>query len=357
MRQLLVFAWAGYAAALSSYTMSLLPFSIEVRSTQDTDYVASLKQEMLSLTEAHLHEFFSKQIDLFNHFQTVELESASGLLVSEVSSGTFSSTLSFSGELTLEIEEDNNISLLESQIGDFQRAAFDGQAKIDFLNYLQSIASDTLLSSATYAKMTFIHASQKQNNKSTANAILIACSIGFLVVSILIAAWSYYSIKIKNKKVSTKSTKAKSNLRNIPDLELAKTESMSPSNDGPYPTFFDADASINTFLKNGGKSVITTNTIDVNGNVDMMAWKHSKTTDSVPFETDLTMISAISPNRTMEVPKDLEIGTNTRPLSTRESKANYLSKTSLSYHNEARFESHARRYHEKKSRTSRVTYR
>ena len=358
IRRLLFLASIKYViATTSSYTMSLLPFSIEVRSTQDTNSVASLEQEMLSLTEAHVHGFFSKQTDLIDNIQTVELKSASSPLVSEATSGTFSSAFSFSGKLNFELERDNNMSLLESQIRDFQLEAFNKQATIEFLDYLQSFASDTFLSSATYAKMTLINDAQRQNNKSTTNTILIACSIVFLVVSILIAGWSYYSLKIKNKKVSSKTTDATSKLRKNPDLKLAKTESMSPNNEGPYPTFFDGAVSINTFIKNGGKSVVTTNTIDVNGNVDMMAWKHSKTTETVPFETDLTMIASISPNKTMEVPKDLEIGPKTRPSSTRESSSQYLSKTSLSLHNDARFENHARRYHEKKSQKPRVTYR
>lgn len=355
IRKLLLFAWIEYALAASSYTMSLSPFNIEVRSTQDTNSVSSLNQEMLFLTENHMYEFFSKQKDLINYFQTIELESSPVQMVSEVSSGIFSSTFSFSGDLILEYEEDENISQLENQIKDFQLAAFKGQTQVEFLDYLQSFATDTSLSSATYAKMTFINAAERQSNKSRTNVILISCSIAFLVVSILIAAWSYYSIKIKKKKVTTRTTK--SNLRKKPNLELAKTESISPSNEGPYPTFFDGAGSINTFLKNGGKSVMTTNTIDVNGNIDMMAWKHSRTSDTVPFETDLTMIASTSPNKTMEVPKDLEIGPNTKSVSTRESKSNYLSLASLSYHNDARFESHSRRYHEKKSRTSRVTYR
>lgn len=357
---LLLFLLDVAFCANDDFTASLVPFSIELRSTTESVSSVKLSQELNLLTESHMYDFFSIQTDSLSNFLNLELSTTSGVLFSEVIPGVFSATVSFTGEISLVAQEGLKEVPDETELRNIQLQAFVGQAKLDFLNRLQLSATDDLLSSATYAKITFISNIPSANDKSKMNTILIACSSVFLAVALTFAAWSYYNIKVKAKNIGGKSKTQswrKSKLRKIPDLELAQTESLSPSNPGTFPTFFDGAASINTFLKNDGKSIVTTNTIDINCNVDMLAWKHSKTAEAVPFETDITMIASNSPNKTMEVPKDLQFGPQKQSSSRGGTEKNYLSKASLSNHNETRFETHSRKYKEKKDQTSRRTYR
>jgi hypothetical protein len=181
----------------------------------------------------------------------------------------------------------------------------------------------------------------------------------------------------------------------IHDLELAETGSLSPTAfEGDFaPAFVDETDSIRM-----GRSVKTRDTIDIDTRVDMLAWKHSamrqpepfeaditrisksdvpsivssdivgnsnrgkdvapkrgKLADdvgNVPFDADITRISKVSPNKTLVIDlRPMRKGRKSKQSSSLRTKSSaskedfgYLSRKSLSKHNQIEFQDRNRRY-------------
>jgi len=248
----------------------------------------------------------------------------------------------------------------ENDIETMIQDAFIGQAKLDYLGLVQN-SNDTFLSSSNNAVVSDISSNDNDiETKTKKSPLLLIISIIVAVGSIVGVLTAYYFLcynrneqnendedafskggREKTKKGINKQRKSSKN-DTIADLQLVPTASMSPPCSPPVRSSSRAGKlrkqdsnsstasskgrgpesikrshkstsmghkSIKSSYKStsrGPGSVKSKDTIDINGSFDMIAWKNKRSGD-IPFETDLTMISATSPNKTMEVKVPREI--------------------------------------------------
>jgi len=158
--------------------------------------------------------------------------------------------------------------------------------------------------------------------------------------------------------------KRKVKINGIPDLGLASVGSVSLHTD-PVHSSDSSEASLHISPssetistssrdEDGSHSMVSADTIDMNGSIDMIAWKNQVSTgNKAPFDTDLTMISKNSPNKTLKVENKLNSISSTRltdkkfqKVPEKSTSENYLSKESLQELSvKNRFTEHSTRYH------------
>ena len=373
---------------IAQTTMDLLPFSLEIESSNAVSENTDVEREIMQRTIQHLGSFIASQVGSeWDNDEALSMKSEKISLGNE-DSLVYHASLSFTGTIQFPAGTEAPTS---DELEDLQWDAFIGEPKMDYLTIVRNESLNEFLIGALNVKISWTPQSRRNNLLS----ILWACAIGVIIGFTILAGYFYYNHIRKNKtpsRTSDNDGRQTEKLRSteVPDLELAATGSMSPTNDradsssnfncadsvsnvGPRTVSsrdtidvnnsvdmlawkhnntnetvpFEADMS--RISKTAAKSIASKDTVDVQGNVDMLAWKH--TGGNMPFETDMSRISKGSPNKTLEVDFGGQ-GTRKnknkpRPKGRKKTDQNYLSKDMLSQHNESRFKNHARRYSEK----------
>ena len=353
--------------------IDLVPFSIELKSKERIiTVIDEILLELEEQTTIHLKDVIGSYD---NNLDSVELslksssisqtdnEDNSNRYIRGLSTTPlYSATVNYGGELTF-----NGSSVpSESVVKDFQLTAFIGQSKLIYLASLQESDHD-FLKETNEVKITFLdtRAMGTQLGIKNANPMLLLIVVtvigGAFLISMSALIW-FYCKKDKQKNNNNEQPKQQSRKKELKkkkkedeaNIQLAFTQSLSPpvspeestaSANMFNPRYEDGDT-ISTLTKTGSRSLKSTDTIDVTGTVDMFAWKH-KFGHTVPFETDLTMISKESINKTLDVglpPTRTQKHQTRREPKRKSSKKkpdNYLSKDALSELSEAkRFGTH-----------------
>lgn len=405
--------------AKSTAKMNLVPFSLELRSNSYlTSDLNGINQNLLDMTRNHFMSFLSKRNDgIWDTFSAISLNEPRSRRIKLVVEGnddendstqeilmaSFSGSLSFNAGTQLPSKD---------EIEMIQWEAFIGQAKLDYLASLRTQTSRPFLQNVTDVKISWT-----PTKSSGIGTILLAVLVGVVSALAMVGLFVLYqklkTNNLQNNQRTQRNKKTKPLLRTnskkrhhtIRDLELAETGSMSPMGfEGDFaPAFVDETDSIRM-----GRSVVTKDTIDIDTGVDMLAWKHNAMRqsepfdaditritksdvpspapikhnnavnihnsipddilaaaskmgvmgdDAAPFETDITRISKVSPNKTLVIdlrPKRKGKQKSSRSQSsssqTQDNDGHYLSRQALSQHNETKFQEHARRYAERKKK-------
>ena len=352
--------------------IDLIPFSMELKSKDRI--ITGIDEVLLELedkTTIHLQnviESFDSNLDSLN----LSLESSSisqtenrhnySRNVRGLSTPLYSATVKYSGRLSFK----GSSVPSESLVKDFQLSAFIGQSKLVYLASLQESDHD-FLKETNEVKITFLDtmSTDTQIGIKQTNPMLLMIVVtvigGAFLISMSALIWFYCKKdKKKNKgqvkqQQSRKKETKKRKKENQSKIELAFTQSLSPpvspeestaSANMFNPRYEDGDT-ISTLTKTGSRSLKSSDTIDVSGQVDMFAWKH-KFGHTFPFETDLTMITKESINKTLDVgmpPTQKQVRKEPKRKISKQKPDNYLSKDALSDLSEAnRFGTHSSSY-------------
>jgi hypothetical protein len=357
-------------SAQQTSTIDMIPFYLEL-SSNATSKSNDIEKELIYRTEEHLENIIDSKDDaVWDNVHNILLSIEEHSIVKE--NEEYKSTTYFVG--TIEVQDSTLDIPSRKQIEDLQWNAFVGQAKLDYLSETLEESSDDLLKGVTNVQLNWTP--PKTTNLTS---ILWSCAIGVVVAIVLIAGY-LYSYRLR-KCMDPSNSKAKSNvkhskLRNDSQiLNMAETGSISPNALDDQVFFEDTQSiqkkdpltpvsrgdtidvktsmdmlawkqagevevvpfeavDISRISKSDAYTAVTKGTVDVNNSIDMLAWKHKN--DNIPFDANVTGISAISPNKTLHV-------VSKKFRSTKRTDSKYLSSNILSQHNEDRFKDHAKR--------------
>lgn len=367
--QFTVLILAFLHASDASVTQNLTPFLLELRSENRSSF-GNFESDLIESTTDHLTDYFSRELIDFEHLSlTIEAYTSevtilegSGLRRRDRSRGrsldstTYTSSVTYGGTVTL---KDSHIGLHELQ--DLQINSFIGQSKLDYLTVVQS-SSDAFLSAVNNVILTFkgVQLKPLSSHQGTSLTLIIAivsAVVGILIIGSAIGIFYYLRKRRAIQKVKTPiRKKRKVKINGIPDLGLASLGSVSLHTD-PVHSSDSSESSLHLSPSSetiGSHSMVSTDTIDMNGSIDMIAWKNQVSTgNKAPFDTDLTMICKNSPNKTLRVENKLNPISSKRLTDKKSQKVrekitreNYLSKESLQeLSKKNRFTEHSARYH------------
>jgi hypothetical protein len=344
--------------------VKITPFQLELRAQYSSLSEELASSDLKNLTETHLFEFIQKNKDgdMWEGIQGISLYAeeeemgtspkrsllrtdSRSLLPTTFFKVTYSGSMSFSGESFTSITRDLSDSMILN--------AFIGQGKLDYLSAVQT-SEDEFLSSTNYAKAWISTDNDntdgvkaQRNNKIF---LIVAVIAGIAVfASILLAVFYIFYYKGSNSDTQPqqsrdnnqhqplrKKTKSKKQKGSSPDIRLTATKSMSPPRSPKVMNHHHYHQVVTS--QNNKKVDESVNTIDINSSFDMIAWKNTCRNTNTPFETDITVISNASPNKTIQVKIPNEVGTQRSSSS-----SSNLSRGMLSEHNSKRYDKRSSR--------------
>ena len=328
------------AQQLSTAMTKITPFQLDVRSRFVSTSQEQASIDLQHFTEVHISNYIQSNEDaVWASFQSISLDVEEKDMDSAVRNRHMLRQEQRRGQETVNFQVlySGTISFLDAittpttaQIESTILNAFVGQGKIDFLRLIQS-STDEFLSSTYYLKV-WLPSSQTGNAiflSSYNSTFLIVAIVASIAIALTLIIASYYIFC--NKKSTNhrrgKSTKQSRTSTRTPDLELVPTRSMSPSQQRqqqpePFTKSYYPKSSLRqdrtssrrskqqhkrTANTNQDRSIMSKETIDVNGSFDMIAWKNNCTNTNTPFDADITMITNAS-HKTVEVQIPREIG-------------------------------------------------
>ncbi len=345
-----------YAERSNSVKVTLPPFQIELRSRETSETEELTSSDLKSTTEIHLSNVIVNKIDeLWNGFESITLNAEEEsmnkfrkLAIRSKNSRKVQSTVFYQAKYsgTVMFSSDSFPLPTTDQMEKMVLDAFVGQGKIDYLRLLRS-SKDEFLSSANYAKVWI-----PEENEGNNNTFLIIAVISSVIIVLSIILMVYYIFFYKrsgqNQRSLSPSQGNKSNRKSRgqtrssnQDIRLVPTRSLSPP--PAQPVVETAQPSKPKYSKRQNRhpesyhqvstdtSMMSKDTIDINGSFDMIAWKNTCLDSKTPFETDITMITNASPNKTVRVEVPREIGGRKKAYST--SSSSRLSHGTLNQHN------------------------
>ena len=372
------------ASDTTTVEVSLPTFQLEIRSKE-----LSLSEELASVdlqqaTETHLMNFIertNRDNVVWNGIESISLyaekENMNSLRrrLGTQHSRKVQSTVVFQVEYSGYLTCSSDASPLPSteQTEKIILESFIGQGKLDYLRLLRA-SDDVFLSSANYAKVWIPNEEVEPVPKIAGEnkTFFIVSILASIVIALSIVLMVYYIFCYKRgsveqrqqtlpqtqrKKSSRQSNQQKRSSND--DIRLAPTRSMSPP---PEQTKKSKQSSKrqksrqnhpqsrNHHHMNADSSMMSKDTIDINGSFDMIAWKNTCLDSKTPFETDLTMITNASPNKTIQVEVPREIGGRRKASSSSlSSSSSRLSHGMLNQHNQ-RYGKHSSSSHRSRSR-------
>lgn len=356
-------------------TQDLTPFVIELRSEHKV-MSSNFESELAQRTFNHLNNVFSEhsgdnnfdrmtlEIKAYSKAETVKEDERSLLRrrARELNSPSYSLYASFIGHITLRDSELESKLLLDIQI-----SAFVGQSKLDYLHDIRLSSDEFLSETNNVILMLNEDLIEKEGNiskKPSFTIVLISLVAGVFFIGSGIALFYF----LRRRTMNPKNEIQKAMTTSIGSASLSGDSVQSNDTTKVSQNEFPNTNTISTLTKLGiaSRSVKSVDTIDVNGSIDMIAWKNKISTgNQAPFETDITIISQHSPNKTLEV-EDKFLSKPNRQLSKKKSqivqksraKEQYLTKESLKKHSKKNpFTEHSVRYHDRvygKKRSSRT---
>ena len=354
--------------------VSLPTFQLEIRSKK-----FSLSEELASIdlqqaTETHLLNYIEGNSNnvVWNDIESISLyaeeenmnslrrrlrtQRSRKMQSTVVFQAEYSGYLTYSSDaFSLPTTEQTEKIILES---------FIGQGKLDYLRLLRA-SEDVFLSSANYAKVWISNEEVDLVQKPVGGNknFFIVSIIASIVIAICIVLMVYYIFCYKRggeqRQETLPQTQRKKNTRQSiqqkrssnDDLRLVPTRSMSPPPEQTKKSKLSSKRQNHPQSHhrhvNADSSMMSKDTIDINGSFDMIAWKNTCLDSKTPFETDLTMITNASPNKTIQVEVPREIGGRRKTSSS--SSSSRLSHGMLNQHNQ-RYGKHSSSSHRSRSR-------
>jgi hypothetical protein len=326
------------AHGIQEFNINIAPFQLELRSIFSIQTPQKASLDLINKTEYHLISYIkSINSDIWNGIQSISLypeevdtyntnsndEHNSRMLQS---SNYFIFQVLYSGSMTFS-HNNNNIYPSKEDISKAILDAFIGQGKIDYLRSLR-VSDEMFLSFANYAKVwiPFDDTDAASAPSKEGSVFVIIAIVASVAVALSISIVVYYGFfyrgdeepwilpSISKKRHShsrsvcdkdkVKVTKSKPKCQYLQtDLWLTSTTSMSPPPDESPKERFSFDQQTQS-----ESSFMSKNTIDVNSSYDRIGFQHKCANVKAPFDSDITMISTASPNKTIIVQPPREVG-------------------------------------------------